>query len=154
MKFYHSIAIMALIGYQANAVSLNKAEPGEPDEFFAAEQHWTEAQDSKKEVKAAKDSLELEQLKKDTIKSLENVKKFEEAKQKSDALIQHQKDLAKEQEEHDPKEWEQADYYKDYMRTHGFAPSKFNIVHELVQTSDDLDEAKSVLLDRKALADI
>ena len=48
-----------------------------------------------------------------------------------------------------------------YARQHGFQPSNFQITYDLVQTRDedeqmkaDLEEAKSVLLDRKSHAQI
>ena len=86
MKFYQSVVIMALLGYQANAIAL-KYDQGEVNEYFAQEQKWTEAEDHKKEVNAAKDKLELEQLKKDTEASLAKVKEFEENKRKSEAIV-------------------------------------------------------------------
>merc|ERR1712031_132265 len=87
MKFYQSVVIMALLGYQANAIAL-KYDQGEVNEYFAQEQTWTEHLDNQKEVKAAKDKLELVQLKIDTEKSLEQVKKMEELKRKSNAIIE------------------------------------------------------------------
>jgi len=87
MKFYQSVVIMALLGYQANAVAL-KFDQGEVSEFFAGEQKMSEKSDSQKEVKAAKDKLELDQLKIDTEASLKTVKEMEEIKRKSDTIVE------------------------------------------------------------------
>ena len=98
MKFYQSVVIMALLGYQANAIAL-KYDQGEVNEYFAAEQKWTEKQDNQKEVKAAKDKLELDQLKVDTEKSLQLAREMEESKRKSDAIIEQHAQLQREKEQ-------------------------------------------------------
>ena len=68
--------------------------------------------DNQKEVKAAKDKLELEQLKKDTEQSLMNVKKFEEVKRKADALVESHTKKDKEERE-DPNAVEIRDAEKE-----------------------------------------
>ena len=78
MKLYQSIVLMAFLGYQSTtALSLDyKPDKDFADDqraFLADEQRASERDHYKREVKAAKEHLELEQLKKDTEKSLMNV---------------------------------------------------------------------------------
>ena len=144
-----SIVMMAFLG--AQAISLKD----QPDEFFASEQKWSEYQASQKEVKAAKDAVELDQLKADTKRDLADAQKFNEIariSEKTTAL--HQAHLNEDGET--PKE---KAYQRSYLREHGFAPSSFSISYDLVQTEeeqmkDDLEEARQVLLDRASRAEI
>ena len=85
---------------------------------------------------------------------------MEELKRKSDAIIEQHVQREKEQ---DPNQGliQDGEAEKKYLREHGFARAQFSIVHDLVQLNDensemhaDLEEAKSVLLDRQHIAEI
>ena len=157
MKSTISIALLALLS-TSSAVQLK----WEPDLYFAQEQKWSEAQASKKEVNAARDKVELDQLKADTQKSLEEAARLNEIAKKSNAYAAEHTIFSKEAllSGANKAMIEDNEYIKAYTRAHGFPPNQFSIVssQQLLQTADEVDdmrkeveEARAVVKDREDL---
>ena len=119
------------------------------------EQKWTEAQESKKEVKAAKDKLELDQLKIDTEKSLKEAARLNEIKKKSDAIASQSQIFSKEALQSNANQAiiHDNEFVKAYVRAHGFPPNQFSIItsESLLQTSDEVDDMKKEVEEARAV---
>ena len=125
MKFSSCIVLAAFVA-SSSAVTLKN----DPDAFFAREQKWSELQDSQKEVKAAKERVELEQLKKDTEASLKEADRLRAIERESGRFVQEHNKVTNQQVEvdHNSQSIQRGDYVSQYTKQHGFEPSQFTIV--------------------------